>query len=116
MQGWAAWQHHLAGKAYERREFAKAYDHYARVLKIWEGRGGIHLEAARAARRAQLLSKAQEHLDRFQELSGGARGVTGDLQLERYLLRAQAGDLDDRIEEMLWRAVKAREPASPLIL
>jgi predicted Zn-dependent protease len=117
MQGWAAWQYHLAQQAYQQSAFAQSYRHYERVLKIWEGRPAVHLEAARAARRAQLLEQAQRHLDRCQDLNGGPRGITAELQLERFLLRAETGDLDtDRLEETLWRAVKAKEPETPLIL
>jgi predicted Zn-dependent protease len=117
MQGWAAWQYHLAQQAYQQSAFAQSYSHYERVLKIWESRPAIHLEAARAARRAQLLEQAQSHLDRCQELNGGARGITLELQLERFLLRAELGDLDtDGVEETLWRAAKAKEPETPLIL
>jgi predicted Zn-dependent protease len=113
MQGWAAWQCHRAERAIQQREFAQAYGHYGQVLKIWSGRPWVHLEAARAARRAGLFPQALEQLDRCQALQGG--GVSRDLQVERLLLRAQVGDLAE-IEGTLYDFVKEGAPETSLIL
>jgi predicted Zn-dependent protease len=112
MHGWAAWQCHLAEEAGGRRDFAGAYNHYLSALKIWGGRPGTHLEAAQAARRADLIKEAEEHLTRCQALQGGP---SGDLQMERILLRAQIGDLGP-IESELRELTKQQTPEAAQVI
>jgi tetratricopeptide (TPR) repeat protein len=111
---WAWYQFREAESLAERQRFARAYEHYARCLRVWRGSAPTHLLAARAARRAGRYQEAEEHLAECAKL----RGPSGDafpLALERLLLQAQSGDLGE-VEEVLWGYVERGKPEAPLIL
>lgn len=77
-------------------DFDTAGDHYEKSLRLWSGRSKVHFVAARAARRARNFDLAEKHLSAVQDLLG----TSADAQLERLLLNAQNGGLDD-VEDAL---------------
>jgi tetratricopeptide (TPR) repeat protein len=97
---WA--QHHLraAEQALGRYDFPEALDHLERCLRFWPNDGRTRLLAAGAARRADLLERAEEHLGQCE-----SAGVTPETTLERAMLRAQQGDLAD-VELPLQRLIR----------
>jgi tetratricopeptide (TPR) repeat protein len=110
--GWAEYHLWQARAAAGRQHFATAYDHLTEALKVWRRSAAIHLEAARAARRAGNLALAEQYLERTQHLQGS---VSDDVRLERLLLRAVNGDIGD-VQTDLWRSVEEDHPARLLIL
>jgi tetratricopeptide (TPR) repeat protein len=113
--GWRhlqAWRHYgEAERALEKGEFAEARTHLDSCLRIWPGSAATHLLAARAARRANLLDEAAEHLDACAELGGPAETIA----LEEDLIRAQRGELED-VEPKLLACLSQDHPDSLLIL
>jgi tetratricopeptide (TPR) repeat protein len=72
---WLVWPHALgwyhgraAQKAFDRQDFAAAYDHLAACLRVSPESASIHLSAARAARKLGFLDDAEEHLRACQRL------------------------------------------------
>src|SRR5262249_37216631 len=63
--------------------------HFAQCLKVWPGSAETHFLAAQAARRGGALGAAQRELAEAARLDW----VPEALELERALLRAQAGEL-----------------------
>ncbi len=108
---WAKWHERKGRQFAARYEFDHAYEHYEHSLRIWGGRAGVHLEAARAARRAGRFEDAETHLQLSQQAGGTSAGV----QLERFLIEAQNGDLA-RVEEVLHEHITREVPETPLIL
>jgi tetratricopeptide (TPR) repeat protein len=88
-QVWADHHFRAAQLALKRRDFAAAGDHLAVCLRVWPRDLAAHVLAARAARRAGDLAEAERRLDHC----AGLPGLSGDLELERALLRAQRGEL-----------------------
>jgi tetratricopeptide (TPR) repeat protein len=100
-----------ARQAIERREFAKALDLLAKSLKVSPENADLHFLVARTARRAGDFKSAQRHLDECVRLHGSADGIA----LERKLLQAHVGELDD-VEKPLQALVKKSDPDTVLIL
>jgi tetratricopeptide (TPR) repeat protein len=83
-------RHFRAGRsALEKDDFEVARSHFARCLKVWPQSAETHFLAARAARRAGALGAAQRELGEAARLDW----VPEALEMERALLRAQAGEL-----------------------
>jgi hypothetical protein len=80
-----------ARQAIERREFPKALDLLAKALKVSPENADLHFLMARTARRAAAFKEAQHHIDECVRLKGSAEAIA----LERKLLQAQVGELDD---------------------
>src|SRR5439155_22548850 len=91
-------------------DFPTALDHFERSLSLWPRSAAAHLQAARAARRAGLFERAEDHL-RQCETHGGAP----QLVLVSALLRVQQGDVADVGPALLERA-QGGDPDSELIL
>jgi tetratricopeptide (TPR) repeat protein len=107
----AAW-HWRAGKAaLEADECAVAREHFAHCVETWPTSGEARFLAARAARRCGELAEAVRQLDAADE-----RGwVQEALDLERSLVRAQAGELG-AVEKYLTWCLSNDHPDSALIL
>jgi tetratricopeptide (TPR) repeat protein len=115
--GWYGGRHlwgmmHLraAEKALQRYEFAKASAEFEYCLRVWPNRTNVRFQAARAARRADQLERADEYLAECEQA-----GITSDTALERMMLGAQKGDSrDDELE--LASLVRHGHPDTVLIL
>jgi tetratricopeptide (TPR) repeat protein len=115
LQGWAWYHFREAGRLEGRQQFSRAHAEYARSLQVWRWSASTHLLAGRAARRAGLYPEAEWHLAECQRLQGGSPDPSVPLALERLLLQAQSGDLDE-VEGVLWDASARQGPEAPLIL
>ncbi len=106
----AEYHFRAAAKALERDHPGAARDHLAHCLRVWPDSGPAHLLAARAARLAGDAEAAERHL-------GACRAdprVDEGRRLERALLEAQSGALDD-VEPYLRRLLGRNHPDSALI-
>jgi tetratricopeptide (TPR) repeat protein len=110
-QLWAGYHFRAARAALERYRTTEAGYHLSACLRIWPNDPDVLFLAARAARRAGLFDQADDFLNRCQEL----RGRDDELTLERALLTADRGDVDD-VMKFCRARVAANDPASPLIL
>jgi tetratricopeptide (TPR) repeat protein len=110
-QARGAW-HWRAGKAaLEADECAVAREHFAHCVATWPTSGEVRFLAARAARRCGELAEAVRQLDAADE-----RGwVQEALDLERSLVRAQAGELSAVEKYRTW-CLTNDHPDSALIL
>jgi tetratricopeptide (TPR) repeat protein len=77
-----------------------------------QGSASARLMAARAARRAGDFDKAERLLKQGEELGGRTR----ELQLERTLLQAQQGDLDDMEKDLQAILTAKNHPDAPLAM
>jgi tetratricopeptide (TPR) repeat protein len=113
--GWrqlGAWNHYRqAEEALERRDFLEAADHLNACLQVWPRSAATHFLAARAARRANHLDEAAEHLAACELLGGPVEAIV----LEEYLIGAQRGELAD-VEKKLLACISQDHPDTPLIL
>jgi tetratricopeptide (TPR) repeat protein len=110
-QLWASYHFRAARAALERYHTTEAGDHLGACLRVWPNDPDVLFLAARAARRAGLFGEADDFLNRCQDL----RGRDDELTLERALLTADRGDVDD-VMKFCRAKVAANDPASPLIL
>jgi tetratricopeptide (TPR) repeat protein len=90
---------------------AEAVDHLQVCLLAWPRDPESLLLAARAARRAGTHDHALRLLDRYQSFYGS----TDEVVLERALVHASRGDLDDVLRYCRARSA-ANDPAAPLVL
>jgi tetratricopeptide (TPR) repeat protein len=111
MQAWAAYHFRAARRDLERYHTAEAGDHFAACLRVWPNDPDVLLLASRAARRAGLFAEAEQLLTHYQEVRGGDDNVV----LERALLTAERGEIDD-VLKFCHAKVEANDAASPLIL
>src|SRR5262249_41780845 len=110
--GWAEYQRFQAQAAVERQDFSSAYAHISNALLVWPRSAATHLEAAQIARRAGLISDAEQHLAESQRLHNG---VSDRMRLERLLLLAMDGDVA-AVQENLWRLIEEDHPDKIVIL
>jgi tetratricopeptide (TPR) repeat protein len=110
-QIWAVYHFRAARSALARYHVTEAGNHLEACLKIWPNDPDVLFLAARSARCAGLFDEADDFLNRYQE----QRGRDDDVVLERALLTAERGDVDDVLKFCVAR-VEANDPASPLIL
>jgi tetratricopeptide (TPR) repeat protein len=111
---WAAYHWYAGQSALRRYHGGEAKVHFDQCLRVWpwSGSAGVHLLAARAARRDDDMQEAVRQLQECQELQGGP---SPESTFEWALLHAAAGDLDT-VEESL-KARAHQDPAlTPLIL
>src|SRR5207247_269393 len=92
--------------------WAEAYQHLNACLRRWPDSPGVHLLAARAARRLERLDPAEEHLDACQRLQAGETQAT---KVERALLSVHRGDLAG-VERFLRACVQQDDPDTVEIL
>lgn len=106
------WQHFRAGEAaLEREDFRAGWQHLEASIRVWPGSGQVRFLAARAARRAGEWDQASRRLDEAAERGWVAEAI----DLERALLRAQAGELP-AVENYLRYCLKNDHPDAVLIL
>jgi predicted Zn-dependent protease len=108
---WAMVHFRAARAALARYHDADAIRHLEACLAVWPRDPDTLLLAARAARRLEAFDRAQGFLDRYH----AAAGPEDDLVLERALLCAARGDVDD-VAKFCHTRVEQDDPASPLIL
>ncbi|HEY8503562.1 MAG TPA: tetratricopeptide repeat protein [Gemmataceae bacterium] len=112
--GWYLWRHsqyRAAEQALDRNEFAEARARLGRCLRWWPDDAGLHLLAARAARRDGDFAAAEEHLGHYRRLGGEPEAAA----LERAMLIAQR-DGPARVEGFLLSRVKGQSPPDLLAL
>lgn len=100
-----------AERALARYDFETAEQHLSACLRVHPNRVPLHLEMARAARRADHYETASEHLRICRE----RENKNPDLALESLLWKAQTGNLND-VEKLLQQEVDAGNPDADLIL
>jgi len=107
-------EYHLrqARQASTKQRYSRALEELTAALRFRPGSAEIHLLAGRAARRAGNHSAAEEHL---QSCRGLQKGVSEELQLEEYLLRAQKGEVE-AVYRYLAPYLFAEGPQTPLVL
>jgi tetratricopeptide (TPR) repeat protein len=110
-QLWAAYHFRAARRDLARYHPAEAGDHLAKCLRVWPDDPDVLFLAAQAARRSGLFDMAEDFLNRAQEL----RGRDDQAVLERALLTAERGDVDDVLKFCKARA-EANDAESPLVL
>src|SRR5438067_2119586 len=88
---WARWHYRQAQEALGRHDFAGAQQHLMQCLKVWPQSADVHLQAARAARKAGAFDETERLLRRCRELGGDADAI----DLEHLLLRVQRGELGE---------------------
>jgi Tfp pilus assembly protein PilF len=109
---WFAEHHRRAAeRALARYEFDEAREHLTACLRVRPRSALLHLELARAERRAGRYEQAVEHLETCQQLEG----VTPENALERALLRAARGEVA-ATEGPLQEQVDRGSPEAPQIL
>jgi tetratricopeptide (TPR) repeat protein len=101
-----------AAQALQRQRYRAALAEYREALRYRPGSAALHLRAGRTARRAGDLAAAREHLRRCRELQ---QGVSEEQQLEEYLVRAQAGEVDE-VHRYLLPYLHQEGPLTPLVL
>jgi tetratricopeptide (TPR) repeat protein len=101
-----------AAKALERQRYPRALEEYQEALRYRPASATLHLLAGRTARRAGDIPTAREHLRRCRELQ---KGVSEELQLEEYLVRAQTGEVDE-VYRYLQPYLFNEGPLTPLVL
>jgi tetratricopeptide (TPR) repeat protein len=106
--GW----HHLseAKRALQRDHFREALDHLQASLRIWPDDPQVLFLAARAARRVGNLELADQML----KLCEGSPTVAEDAPLERALLRATRGEVDE-VGGYCQSLLEQGHPEAPLI-
>jgi tetratricopeptide (TPR) repeat protein len=97
--------------ALERRDFLAAKELLEASAKVWNC-GEAHRLAARAARYLEAYDEAEEHLKAAQNLDGKSAAI----DLERTLMLAQRGAVDDSVDQYLQGCIAQRHPDSPVIL
>jgi Tfp pilus assembly protein PilF len=89
--GWSEYHLRAAGRAAGRYAFDEAQRHLELCLAVRPRSAAVHLLAARVARRRDAYDEAERHLAACERLGGAGEGA----RLERVLLVAQEGDLED---------------------
>ncbi len=102
---------HAGQRALERFAFDEAQRHLDLYLKVHFRSAAVHLLAAQTARRRDAYDQAENHLAACLQLEG----MTEATALERLLLTAQQGDLDD-VQGLLRARTGANDPEAVLVL
>lgn len=107
-------EYHLrqAQQALTRQRYRLALTELHQALRFRPRSGALHLLAGRTARQSGNFPLAWEHLHRCRELE---KGVSAELQLEEYLLRAQGGEVD-QVYPYLAVYLFQEGPQTPLVL
>jgi tetratricopeptide (TPR) repeat protein len=109
---YALHQWHLAETAVKEGRQDDARRSLDVCLWVWPRSVPVHLLAARAARLRGDFAEAEAHLNRCLRLEQGA---TKDVQLEFLLMRAQGGDVDQVVGDLMLY-VDEKHPRTPQIL
>jgi tetratricopeptide (TPR) repeat protein len=107
-------EYHLrqAQHALTRQRYRLALTELQQALRFRPRSGELHLLTGRTARQCGNKTLAWDHLHRCRELD---KGVTAELQLEEFLLRAQSGELD-QVYPYLAAYLFQEGPQTPLVL
>lgn len=107
-------EHHLrkAEQALTRQRYRSALGELQQVLRYRPRSGRLYLLAGRVARQSGNFSLAWDYLHRSRELE---KGVSAELQLEEFLLRAQQGEVE-QVYPYLVGYLRAERPETPLVL
>jgi tetratricopeptide (TPR) repeat protein len=109
---WRAAGHYRAGQLeLERYHPREALGHLEVCLRAWPRSAPAHLLAARAARQAGEIDKAEQYLDEYEQL---APDKSEEVLLEWAMLRAAVGDLDP-VEDYL-RARLGQDPVQAALI
>jgi tetratricopeptide (TPR) repeat protein len=107
---WAEYHYRAAEEALKDNRLKDARDHVDKCLQVWPHSAVTNLLAARAARRSGRFAEARRYLRVCEE-----QGVdSADLDLERYMMRAQTGDVDG-VGDYLHERVEEGHPQTPQI-
>jgi tetratricopeptide (TPR) repeat protein len=101
-----------AHRSLERQRYDVARMEFEKALRYRPASAQLHLLAARTSRQSGKFPIAWEHLHRCRELQ---KGVSADLQLEEYLLRAQTGELEE-VFRFLVPYLQQDDERTPLVL
>jgi predicted Zn-dependent protease len=107
------WLYHFRAAEGALKEFRldRARDHLAQCLKVWPYGSETQFLAAQTARRLDALDEAEQRLSEYER----DRGPSPAAALERALLRAQRGDVDD-VKARLYALVEKDDPQADLAL
>lgn len=107
-------EYHLsrAKNELQQQRYRAALKEFESALRFRSNSAQLHLLIGRTARQAGKFSLAWEHLHRCRELQ---KGVSADLQLEEYMLRAQTGQLED-VFRFLVPHLHEEDEYTPLVL
>ncbi len=107
-------EYHLrqARQALTTQRYTRALEELTKALRFRPHSAEIHLLAGRAARQAGNHSAAEDHLQACRALQ---KGVSEELQLEEYLLRAQKGEVE-AVYRYLAPYLYQEGPLTPLVL
>src|SRR5262249_39797063 len=107
-------EYHLrqARQATTKQRYSRALEELTAALRFRPGSAEIPLLGGRAARQAGNHSAADEYLQSCRALQ---KGVSEELQLEEYLLRAQKGEVE-AVYRYLAPYLFAEGPQTPLVL
>lgn len=107
-------EYHLrhARQALALQRYESALGELKEALRFRPASAELHFLAGRTARQAGNFRVAQEHLQRCRTLQ---KGVSAELQLEEYLLRAQNGELEE-VYRYLAPYLSADDPLTPFVL
>jgi tetratricopeptide (TPR) repeat protein len=108
---WANYHLRAARTAVERYHDTEAMEHLAIYLRARQGDAEGLLLSARVARRLEAFEQAEQFLDAYRTL----HGEDDNLILERVLLRAATGDVDE-VSRFGHKLVEQDNPAASLIL
>jgi tetratricopeptide (TPR) repeat protein len=108
---WAQYHLRAAEWVLARYSLDEAQGHLDLCLRVRFASASVRLLAARTARRRDAYDEAERHLEACERLGGEAEGA----RLERVLLTAQEGDLDD-MEGLLKARTAADGPEAALVL
>lgn len=108
---WAQYQLSAAEKDLQRFALDEAQHHLELCLKVRSGSAAVHLLAARTARRRDAYEEAERHLKESIRLGG----LTEAASLERLLLAAQQGELED-VETTLRGRTAPDDPEAATVL
>lgn len=112
MYSLAEYHSRQARKSLERQCYGDALVELEAALQFRPRSADLHLIAGRTARQSGKFAIAWDHLHRCRELQ---RGVSFELQLEEYLLRAQTGELGE-VFPYLFSYLATDNDKTPLVL
>src|SRR5262249_44953804 len=108
--------HFRAGRsALQRCHNPEAAEHLRACLGVWPDDPATLFLAARAARRLGDFEQAGQFLDEAKSRAGKETPLADDLALERVLLSAERGEVE-QVHNLCLALMKQKEQAAPLIL
>jgi tetratricopeptide (TPR) repeat protein len=112
LEAWAWYQVRATHKALAHQDYPAAWEHITKALKVRSRSAELHLLAARVARVNDKYNEANDHMQRCFELQGG---TSEPLQLERLMLQAQSGRVQEVFQQLSYY-VAEDNPAAAQVL